>query len=870
MTDSPSSWGGRYFSVWLVWVVRKPIPVLLVIALVTLLSGLYASKHLGVNTDPVDMLDESLPFRSSYDRYRDEFPDQVRTVLVIIEGSTPEEAYAAAKEVREGMRAKGQLFPSIDWPQGDEYLQRHGLLFRDIDALNRLGNRLSAAQPLLARLNQNPSLPGLLNLMADAREHAAALGADFTELDDAVARSIYGTLNGRHTPLSWQGLLGNRRENGGIYRETLIVRPQLDYGKVRAGRNALEALREIRTQLGLNKGPVRMWITGSVALADEELQSVLTGAKKAGLMSLMFVALIMWLGLRSMKKVLIALIALLVGLLITAGLAAVVVGRVNLVSVAFTVLYVGLGVNYAIHCLLRHSELCVSGMSANMAIIAAGTGLRSALILSAMTTAIGFAAFIPTEFKGVAELGLIAACAMLVTLIVSYTLLPALMALFTVRYKVGAERVPPPPKSGGLLDWPLRFSHQLRWGALVLGVLACVAASQVVFDSDPLNLRDPQAESVITLRRLLSERDTGHRNLQALVDTEEDARRISAELRELPSVGRVLNLFDFLPQEQDDKLLLLDDVNWLLGPELLNADYAPQDRSVVEHLAAIDRLLALLGEPEVHTEVALKNALELLKARYQEREDVVVFNQMGNVLMGLLPVTMERLAAALSVQDVIAVESMPDQLLHRWLSRQGTYLIQIFPETDASEVEQLQDFVTEVQSIDPTVTGAPVIQLVSGEAISDAFQKAILWALLGISLILLVLIRNIAAALKILTPLLLGGVITVALMVFLDIPFNFANVVALPLLLGVGVDNGIHLVYRHRNGELPGGNVLRTATARGIVFGALTTAFSFGNLAFSPHTGTASMGIVLALGLSLVVLTTLVVLPALLNTKKNA
>lgn len=881
MSERSSSWGARYLSVWLVSVVRRPWPVVAAALLLAIFSAYFAANNLGVNTDPVQMLDESLPFRETYDRYRREFPDQVQTILVILEAPTPEQAYAAAKMVKAGMAQRSELFPSIDWPQGDEYLQSHGLLFRDVDALNRLGNRLSAAQPMLARISQDPSLPGLLNLLAEAHEREAELGMDFDELDAAIARTIHASVAGRYAPLSWQDLLNGKAAKSGerrsVFRETLIVRPALDYGRVRAGKDALAALREIRRDLHLDEGFVRMYLTGSVALADEELQSVLDGARIAGLLSIIFVSLIMWLGLHSFKQVFIALATLSVGLLLTAGIAAAVVGRVNLVSVAFTVLYVGLGVNYAIHYLLRFRELCMSGMSPNLAVVTAGVNLRGALVLSAVTTAIGFAAFIPTEFKGVAELGLIAAWAMLVTLIVSYSVLPALMAILPTRCNTlthassatispHGER-PTASRRGAWVDLPLRYASQLRWGAAVLVILAALVASQVHFDSDPLNLRDAESESVMTLRRLLSERDTGHRNLQVLASNQLEVKKLTTQLRELPEVERVLTLDDFLPDEQDEKLLLLDDLSWVLGPELLSADYAPKERSLEEYQSAVTRLLGALENAEAHVQIALRDALTALTQRYEESGEDGVYRIAGERLLGQLPVTIERLRLALSVHDPITLETMPDNLKRRWLSEQGTYLIQVFPASSATDVSELTGFVSEVQSVAPKATGSPVIQLVSGATISSAFQKAILWAFLGIALLLLILLQSFNAAFKILLPLILGGAVTVALMFVLDIPFNFANLVALPLLLGVGVDNGIHLVYRHRAGQLPKNNVLRTATARGIIFGALTTSLSFGNLAFSSHAGTASLGLVLAMGLALMVLATLLVLPAMLHSK---
>lgn len=854
---------------WLNGVIVHPWLLLIVLVLLAGVSLNFARLHLGVNTDTTQMLDAELPFRQAYDRYRDEFPDQVKTLLLVVEAPTPEQAYLGAEAVRAALLKQAERFPSIDWPQGDSFFLQNGLLFRSLEQIQSLSDRLSAAQPLLARLSADPSLAGLMNLLAEAREHSKQIDFDWTSVDYAVARTVDGVLSGQSRPLSWQTLLGGSQIAGAadakrLYRELLVVRPHLDFSRVRAGRMAVAAARDIRRNLGLDSGPVRMRITGSVALADDELSSVLEGARLAGLLSLLLVGIVMYLGLRSIRLVLIALFSLAVGLAITAGFAAVAVGRINLISVAFTVLYVGLGVNYAIHYLLRFREHLTQGYSHQKAVVETGQRLIGALSLSALTTAIGFAAFIPTRFTGVAELGLIAAFSMLVTLLMSYTLLPALLAIVPPpRVKSTDTRVGLP---AAIVDFPLRHRSLVLVGTVLLASVSLWWSSAIRFDSDPLNLRAPEAESVATLRQLLAAKATGHRNLQVLSGSAEQAKQLSSVLRKSPEVARVHSLLDFVPDDQEQKIQLIDDLNWLLGFDLLAADYQPQKRPADMQLLAINRLLAVLAQNNDDDSRRLQQSLQQLKQAHARQPRADPLNVAGNDLLRLLPQTMQRLYHLTQVTEPITMASLPEGLKRRWLSAEQTYLLQVFPASDASDVSLLGEFVRQVRDIAPHVTGMPVIQIESGAAVSEAFRQALLWAIIGIVVLLVILLRVPVMVAKVLAPLALGGVFTTAAMVILDLPFNFANVVALPLLLGVGVDNGIHLVYRFRAGHLPRDNVLRTATARGIVFGALTTVLSFGNLSFSPHTGTASMGIVLAIGLTVIVLTTLFVLPALLNT----
>ena len=852
---------------WLHKITGSAALVLIAALLLTAASLYYAATHLGVNNSTVDMLDARLPFRVEYDRLRTEFPLTEDSMLLVVEAPTPEQALSAASELETALKANPEAVEQVFWPAGNPFLRAHGLLLRPLDDLEQMTDTLSRAQPLLSRLAADTRASVFLELLTEAETYRDTVAFDTDFLKAALTKSLAGSeVDARPpTPLSWQRLLGGNTGADPVAREMLVVKPRLVEGKVNAAKPAMQALDAQRRALGLDEGPVTLRITGAAALKFEELESVVSGARLTGLAALFAVTLIMVRGLRSWRFILVALVSLMVGLALTSAFAAAAIGRVNLISVAFVVLYVGLGVNYAVHYLLRARELNNAGAGAEVAIEQAGTHLGGALMLSALTTALGFFAFTPTAFSGVAELGLIAGFAMFVTLCVTYTVTPALLHL------VGMPAVEParaalaaPDAHVGWLEFPIRYRRGVLWLALCVTAGGLWFAPQVTFDSDPLALRDPKSESVQTMQALLESRTGGYRNIQVLVDGDTPLAPIIQTLEALPEVDHVNSIDDLVVRDADAKLAAIDELNFLLGPDILDADWQPQADTPGALAAAAGALRDTL-DPSKEVDAALAQALAALAQTLTGPDAQARVAAIEAVLLGQLKTTMTRLAEALSVTDTFTIEDLPPDVLALTRNAEGTRLLQVVPAGAVEDFRAQNRFAEAVSAVVPTATGAPIIQLAAGQAIAQAFVAAVGWALAGITLVLLIVLRSLGDTLKVLTPLLMGGILTLAFMVWTDMDFNFANVVALPLLLGVGVDNGIHLVLRWRQGALPGGAVLATATARAIVLGAMITAGGFGNLALSPHQGTASMGIILAVGLALVVSATLVVLPALLG-----
>lgn len=829
------------------------------------LALVYTVRELGIDTDTAEMLSAELPFRQAYRQYQSQFPQYLDTLLLVIDGPDPEAARSAARRLAGTLAADRERFKTVWAPGVEPFFRDHALLYLEREELEALVDELARLQPFLARLTADPSLRGLLDMLGAALE--ALRDGEALELGpllEAVDATVQGALQGSARRLSWEALMAG--DEATPARQLLLVQPRLDYGRLLAGGPALEAVRghARRLEIGPERG-LRLRITGGVALAHEELASVSRGAALAAGAALVMVLGALWWGLRSPALVLAVLLTLVCGLSLTAAFATVAVGTLNLISVAFAVLYVGLGVDFAIHLTMAYRELRLWGRPPAAALAGAARAVGPSLLLCALTTMVGFYAFVPTDYAGVAELGLIAGTGMAIGLLLSLSLLPALLGLLA----------PDPGGRPAAAGWPARLggwsrdhARGVRRGALLLAVAALVPAARVGFDPNPLNLRDPHSESVATFRDLMAAGDARPWTLTVLAPDAAAARALQARLERLAPVERVLGLDSFIPKDQPDKLALLDDLALLLGPRPA-LDAAPP--ALAEQRAALDRVLAVLADwprPRPQALARLESRLRALAAALADpRQGPALLARLEPALLETLPESLERLYTALDAGPV-APAGLPEDLRRRWLSPAGVYRLQVFPREDLNDPRALRRFVDGVRALAPAATDTPVLVLEAGDAVVRAFVQALLVAGLAITLLLWWLLGGLGDALRVLAPLLLGGLLTVAAMGLAGLSFNFANVIALPLLLGIGVDNGIHLL-RQWASPGPGGADLRGATVRAMVFSALTTILSFGNLGFSAHRGTAGMGLLLTLGLLLSLAATLILLPALAGRRQG-
>ena len=478
--------------------------------------------------------------------------------------------------------------------------------------------------------------------------------------------------------------------------------------------------------------------------------------------------------------------------------------------------------------------------------------------MAAAATAAGFLAFVPTDFTGVAELGLIAGAGMLIAFACTLVFLPAALVAFRPRAasaEVGFTGLRP-------LD---RAIARRRWPVLaVFGVLAALAAAvlpRLLFNSDPLSTKDPDTEAMRTLADLAANPLTNPYTIDILAPGAVAADAVAARVAALPLVGQVITLGSFVPREQPEKLALIADAASLLGPTLAPpspaAPVSPADVRLAARaaLSQLDPSLPRLPPNHPLAEVAAD-----LRALATAPDATVM--AANAALTRFLPDQLARLRLALSAQPV-TLAGIPEDIARDWRLPDGRVRVQVAGRPESAGNEGLRAFAEQVQAAVPEAGGSAVTIVSTARTIIGAFERAALGALLGITLILAAALRRLRDVLLVLAPLLMSALMTVLLAVLLPLPLNFANIIALPLLLGVGVSFNIYFVMNWRAG-LEGH--LASPTARAVVFSALTTATAFGSLALSRHPGTASMGALLLLSLGCTLVTSLLFVPALLAT----
>lgn len=863
----------RLLGRWLHTVIHYRHSVILAFVIATLLAGVYTVREISINTDTRDMLSAELDWRQLDLAYEKAFPMYVDTIIAVVEAATPDQATDAARQLTAKLQIDSENYQQVFHFGSLEHIRNNALLYLDRDELTDLADNLARIQPFLGQLLQEPNLRGLFALLEDALiAQQDGTDVDLVPLINKINAVLTASTTDNTIYLSWQNLISANVDERDIYREFILIKPEIDFGSLLPGEAAIQAVRTAGRDLDLqNRYAAEVRLTGSAALGYEELESVSQGSGIATIIALLIVAVILVFGLRSMRLVLVSLSSLIAGLLLTAAIATLTVGELNMISVAFAVLYIGLGIDFAVHFCLRFREHhdVVNTDTLFATIEKSGVSVGGSLFLCALTTAVGFYAFMPTDYRGIAELGWISGTGMFVSLLITLTLLPALLATWPPKPIIDSadERQSASAKiasSGWWMDLSLRHAKAVCVIAAVLAIAAIWLIPQVRFDSNTLNLQASENESVQTYRDLLADPDTTPWTGIVIADNKSRAQQLAASMEALPEVNQVLTLEDFIPANQIDKLAIIDDINFLLlgGLELNNSASITNSG----RLAALDEFLQFLATlpPEQQTQETrqLYAGLERLFSDTQQQPQLLA--GIENQLLQNLPGRIDELSASLNASE-FGEEDLPASLRERWLSPDGEYLLEILPTTDLNDVTEMRKFVAAARDITPKLIGSPVIQTEAGAAVVAAFKQAFILALCVIALVLWILLRNLRLTLIALVPLLLAAALTASATILLGTPFNFANIIALPLLLGIGIDNSIHILYRHRLASLNGRQpTLQNNTTRAIIISALTTMLSIGNLAFSPHQGTASMGLLLTVGIAISLACALILLPSLL------
>lgn len=829
-------------------------------------AGFYTARNFSINTDINTLISPDLDWRKRDNQFEQAF-DRERLILAVVEAPTPELASSAGKALAEKLSGDTKNFESVTPLGSGEFFERNGLLFLPVEEVGRITGQLESAAPLIEIMAGDPSIRGLTGALETG---LAGIKRGQVKLDNAdrpfnlIAQTVEDVLKKGKATFSWRELVDDKPLTDADKRAFIEFKPILDYQALEPGKTATDAIRQAAKDLNFaSQYGARVRLTGPVPMANEEYATVQDGAITNGIGTVVIVLIILWLALHSGKIIFAVFVNLFVGLSITTAVGLMMVGSLNLLSIAFAVLFVGLGVDFGIQFSVRYRSERFKNDDLALALANAAQRVAVPLSLAAMATAAGFLCFLPTDYKGISELGKIAGAGMLVAFLTSITTLPALLDLLN-----------PPGESepvGYAFLAPVdEFLEKHRVVIIVGTLLIAIAGLPLLyfmkFDFNPINLRNRHAESIATFLDLRKDPNTGANAINVMTNSEADARKIEAKLEKVPEVLRVMSIDSFVPDNQPAKLKLIAQAAKVVGPALNpdSVDAPPSDEENIEALkSSVESLRKTAGDAKSGGAVAARRLADALSKLAEANQ--AVRDKAQSVFVIPLKVTLDQLKNTMLAQTV-SLKNLPPELVAGWKTKDGLMRVEALPKGDPNDNDNLRKFADAVLAAEPNAIGGPVSILKSGDTVVKAFVHAGIWALLVISLLLWLALRRVTDVLLTLVPLLVAGAVTLEICVLIGLPLNFANIVAMPLLLGVGVAFKIYYVTAWRSGRT---NLLQTSLTRAIFFSAMTTATAFGSLWLSSHPGTASMGKLLALSLVTTLAAVLLFQPALMGKPRD-
>ncbi len=855
------------------WSVRRPIWVVALSLVLAVASGVYVVGHFSINTDISKLVENEPQWLALGDAMDRAFPQRDQTILAVVEAPAPELADAAADALVAGLKtpAYEHEIGDVSQPGGGPLFERDGLLFLSTRELAGTTSQLASARPLINTLAHDPSVTGLATTLSTMLGMPLQTGQvtlpGLATLFTRSADTVDAVLAGKPAAFSWRALVDTNAARQPA-RAFVTVEPVVNYAALQAGAQASAAIRAAAQALALQKryGAV-VRLTGAQPLADEEFASVEDGAAFNGAATLVIVLVILWVALRSKRMIGAVFVTLAVGLVITAAIGLMIVGSLNMISVAFMVLFVGLGADFSIQYGVKYREERFHDERLDHALVGAAHSMGLPLTLAAAAVATSFFRSCPTAYRGVSELGLIAGVGMVVAYFGTLTLLPALLKLLA---PPGEATRPGFPCLAPIDNYLQEHRKPILIGTLVVVVGALPLLTHLRFDFNPLHLKDPTTESMATLLSLKDSPEAAVNDVAVLAPSLAAADAAAQRLAALPEVGRVTTLISFIPADQPEKLTSIAKTADALLPALTQPTASPaSDAQRVAALKRASNLLSYAAEdypgPGAAEAKRLSGSLAKLAAA-----DPAARERAETAFSTPLRLALHQLMMLLQPWEVTR-ETLPPALVRQWVAPDGHALVQISPRVppgvDPNDDAMLRRFANAVKYADPAAIGGPISILHSADVIVKAFLQAAVLAVISITVLLWITLGRFGDVLRTMIPLLVSAVVTLELCVVFGMPLNFANIIALPLMLGIGVAFKVYFVMAWRAGQT---SLLQSSLTHAVLFSAATTATAFGSLWLSHHPGTASMGRLLALALTCTLVGAVIFQPILMGKPREA
>lgn len=893
------------------WSAHHPLRILACAIILAILSVMYTVWKLDFETSRNDLVDPDEPAVARFEEISDDF-GRLTNVIVVVEGSDLERMKAFAVRLAERLSHETQYFGNILYRINTESLEGKKLIFLSPEDLENLKDKLDEYGELIEELAFEPSLLTIFSYVNQKISEATVthlvgefLGKGNGEdkdkevesepakdpVDLSFLRSLLTELRlamephySFHSPwdtffkaskkFSYDGFLVSDDER--FLYITLEAKSQKDgFTKKKAAIDRLrEHIKDLRTS---EFGDLLVGVTGGTALSTDEMSQAMSDTQKATVISIIGIAALFIFVFRQIYNPLLVMITLVISIAWMFGWLTLTVGSLNILSVTFVPMLIGLGVDFGIHFVARYSEERGHGQGPLEAIYHSTHSTGQAIVVGALTTAFAFFSLMLANFRGIQELGFIAGCGIILALIATFSVFPAFITF------VDKHRNPTSDSRIVLhINIPIVLNfikhYKIVLTILVLAIIvAIVGISKVYFDYNLLRLQARGTESVIWEEKIVGE--SGRSSWFAVTTAQdiEELRRKHEAFESLPSVRKVDSLADMLPEDQDTRISLIRGIAPYV-PNIELQEIVPSGDDPRDLLDILEKIKFKLRtdtkwdpakKPDEHeiaiTREALLMTIDILKANLDYSDIVDRINVFERKLFDDFLVKFRLLKNNVDPPSHIREEDIPSELLSRFKGKSGHYLLQIYSKENIWEKANMERFIKELKTVDPYITGSPVVGYLAILAMQQGYLEGSIYALCAIIIMITLILRKVSYVFYACTPLCGTIVLTLGVMGWTNIPFNLANLVALPLVLGIVVDDGVHFIHRYveKGGNLQ--NTLSGGLIRAISLTSWTTMIGFGSLLLAHHYGIFTLGVLVVVAVGIAWSLSLFGLPALIQ-----
>lgn len=879
---------GRGLVGWTRLCLRYSLTIVLLAVGSAVATGWWASQSLGYKVNRTDLLDPKSEYNKLWIDYIAEFGEDDDAV-VVVEGASRESVIRVLGEVSEEVARDGTLFRSVLHEVDLSKIRAKGLHYLSPADLAEIDRFIERTQPILdggwAQLKVASMVGGLAGQMVSGPPATPQANDEPpTAALERYSESLVAGLDARTQPgdarpgeyiSPWPGMPESLSTLRDLSSEHLLAKDGklgfvlLRLAKAKEGfagaSAATDELRRLMKLASARHPDVTIGLTGLPVMEDDEMRASAQSMVWASGLSLAAVIVVIIAGFGGVRHALMANGVLVIGMAWAFGWATASVGHLNILSVTFTVTMIGVGIDYGTYYIGRYLEMRRRGLDCEAALLETSASVGPGILTGAITTAVAFFCAALTSFVGVAELGLIAGGGILLCCAAELLVLPAVVAIVD-RGPLGG-RLPEPVPVHAWLAPLMRHPRFVSLAALAATMAIASGMYDLDYDHNLLNMQPDGLESVEIEKKLLAESDQSVWYALSMADSREQLLARKEQLTKLASVERVDEIASLLPMDEQLKRPLIERIRGRLATLPERPPEIPIDR-----LDALGETLAWAQTEAAKRPGALRTAWHLERARDSLR-------RMGpNECFQALAAFQQRSAGDLlsrlhALSDVADPEpptlaDLPPSLVDRFVGQSGKHLLKIYGRGDIWNFESLEGFVKDVRSVDPRATGNPLQAYEASLEMKRSYEQAALYSLIVILAVLWLDFRSIKNSLLAALPLALGMAQTLGLMGLLGIELNPANLIGIPLILGIAVDYGVHIM--HDALERPGPYAISASTANSVLVDALTTILGFGALMVASHRGLESLGRVLTLGVTTCTFTALVLLPAILSILRPA